>query len=90
MKMRINGLAQMNNISVDLIHGAIVSISWVAVAHYHLCLAKMTLGLLLLLLLLLHICLMWSSTDTAVLVTRTRTSEASSWQGSVCKENQLN
>ena len=77
--MRINGLAQMNNISVDLIHSAIVSISGVAVAHYHLCLAKMTLGLLLLLLLLLlHICLMWSSTDTAVLDTRTRTSEASS------------
>ena len=77
MKKRINGSAEMNNISVDLVHGAIVSISRVAVAHYHLCLTKMPLGLLLLLLLLYN-GLMWPYTDTAVLVTRTRASEASS------------
>ena len=79
MKMRIRGSAEMNNISVDLVHRAIVIISRVAVAHYHLCLTKMPLGLLLLLLLLLlHNGLMWPYTDTAVLVTRTRASEASS------------
>ena len=88
MKMRIRGSAEMNNISVDLVHRAIVSISRVAVAHYHLRLTKMPLWLLLLLLLLLNNGLMWPYTDTAVLVTRTRASEASSWQGSVCKQNQ--
>ena len=43
MKMRIRGSAEMNNISVDLVHRAIVIISRVAVAHYHLCLTKMPL-----------------------------------------------
>ena len=70
----------MTNISVDLIHSAVVSISRVVVAHYHRSLAKMPLRLLLLLLLLLHnsLMLMATATHTAVLVTGTRAPKAGS------------
>ena len=70
----------MNNISVNLVHSAVVSIARIAVAHYHWSLAaKMPLRLLWLLLLLLHNSLMlMSSTHTAVLITRTRAPQACS------------
>ena len=72
----------MNNISVDLVHSAVVSIARVVVAHYHRSLSKIPLGLLLLLLLLLlHNSLMLmaaTATHTAVLVTGTRAPKAGS------------
>ena len=78
----------MNNISVDLIHSAVVSISRVVVAHYHRSLSKMPLRLLLLLLLLLllHNSLMLmaaAATHTAVLVTGTRAPKAGPRQGTI-------
>ena len=68
----------MNNISVDLVHSAVVSIARVVVAHYHRSLSKIPLGLLLL---LLHNSLMLvaaTATHTAVLVTGTRAPKAGS------------
>ena len=74
----------MNNISVDLIHSAVVSISRVVVAHYHRSLAKMSLRLLLLLLLLHNsLMLMATATHTAVLVTGTRAPKAGPRQGTI-------
>ena len=76
----------MTNISVDLIHSAVVSISRVVVAHYHRSLAKMSLSLLLLLLLLLlhnSLMLMATATHTAVLVTGTRAPKAGPRQGTI-------
>ena len=70
----------MTNISVDLIHSAVVSIARVVVAHYHRSLAKMSLRLL-----LLHnsLMLMATATHTAVLVTGTRAPKAGPRQGTI-------
>ena len=69
----------MNNISVDLVHSAVVSIARVVVAHYHRSLSKIPLRLLLLLLLHYSLMLMAATaTHTAVLVTGTRAPKAGS------------